>query len=208
MEITVRYAELKDYEALHRIFSGPRAIAGTLQLSLPSEEAWRKRLAEPPEGLYSLVGCVEGEMVCNLGLHTSPLAGACGTSAASVWPCARVGRARASRTALMEAALDLANNWLNLTRIELRVYMKNAEGMAFRSAKDPALGSSRSLQNKPLTSVVSHDNPDFEDLVQAIALLRCELHEDLEGHVGVGLQYSVPVAFQIVQTCPPTLQQL
>ena len=72
MEITVRHAEPKDYEALHRIFSGPRAIAGTLQLPLPSEEAWRKRLAEPPEGLYSLVGCVEGEVVGNLGLHTSP----------------------------------------------------------------------------------------------------------------------------------------
>lgn len=109
MEITVRHAEPKDYEALHRIFSGPRAIAGTLQLPLPSKEAWRERLAEVPEGLYSLVGCVEGEVVGNLGLHTSPLAGACGTSAALVWPCARTGRARASRTALMEAALDLAN---------------------------------------------------------------------------------------------------
>ena len=72
MEITVRHAEPKDYEALHRIFSGPRAIAGTLQLPLPSAEAWRKRLAEPPEGLYSLVGCAEGEVVGNLGLHTSP----------------------------------------------------------------------------------------------------------------------------------------
>ena len=70
--ITVRHAEPKDYEALHRIFSGPRAIVGTLQLSLPSEEAWRERLAEPLEGLYSLVGCVEGEVVGNLGLHTSP----------------------------------------------------------------------------------------------------------------------------------------
>jgi putative acetyltransferase len=31
-------------------------------------------------------------------------------------------------TALMEAALDLADNWLNLTRIELRVYVDNAAG--------------------------------------------------------------------------------
>jgi hypothetical protein len=38
----------------------------------PSKEAWRERLAEPLEGLYSLVGCVEGEVVGNLGLHTSP----------------------------------------------------------------------------------------------------------------------------------------
>ena len=72
MEITVRHAEPKDYEALHRIFSGPRAISGTLQLPLPSAEAWRKRLAEPPEGLFLLVACVEGEVVGNLGLETSP----------------------------------------------------------------------------------------------------------------------------------------
>jgi putative acetyltransferase len=30
----------------------------------------------------------------------------------------------------MEAALDLADNWLNLTRIELRVYVDNAAGIA------------------------------------------------------------------------------
>jgi L-phenylalanine/L-methionine N-acetyltransferase len=33
-------------------------------------------------------------------------------------------------TALMEAALDLADNWLNLTRIELNVYTDNEIGIA------------------------------------------------------------------------------
>jgi L-phenylalanine/L-methionine N-acetyltransferase len=33
-------------------------------------------------------------------------------------------------TELMEAALDLADNWLNLTRIELRVYVDNAPAIA------------------------------------------------------------------------------
>jgi putative acetyltransferase len=33
-------------------------------------------------------------------------------------------------TALMEAALDLADNWLNLTRVELSVYTDNAAGVA------------------------------------------------------------------------------
>src|SRR3712207_9346998 len=33
-------------------------------------------------------------------------------------------------TALMEAALDLADNWLGLTRIELNVYTDNAAGVA------------------------------------------------------------------------------
>ena len=33
-------------------------------------------------------------------------------------------------TALMEAALDLADNWLNLTRVELTVYTDNEAGIA------------------------------------------------------------------------------
>ncbi len=58
MEIKVRHTEPEDYEAVHRIFSGPKVIAGTLQLPFPSAEAWRERLADTPEGLYSLVACV------------------------------------------------------------------------------------------------------------------------------------------------------
>ena len=38
MEISVRHADPEDYEALHRIFSGPAAVAGTLQLPLPPRE--------------------------------------------------------------------------------------------------------------------------------------------------------------------------
>jgi hypothetical protein len=37
----------------------------------------------------------------------------------------------------MEAALDLADNWLNLTRIELRVYVDNAAAAAFQNPKTP-----------------------------------------------------------------------
>jgi L-phenylalanine/L-methionine N-acetyltransferase len=47
--------------------------------------------------------------------------------AASGWPYATTGRGVG--TALMEAALDLADKWLNLTRIELRVYVDNAAGI-------------------------------------------------------------------------------
>jgi hypothetical protein len=35
MEIGIRRAEPDDYEALHRIFSGPRVVEGTLQLPFP-----------------------------------------------------------------------------------------------------------------------------------------------------------------------------
>ena len=43
-------------------------MAGTLQMPFPRAEMWRERLSEPPEGLYSLVACVEGEVVGSLGL--------------------------------------------------------------------------------------------------------------------------------------------
>jgi L-phenylalanine/L-methionine N-acetyltransferase len=72
MNITVRHSEPEDYKELHRIFSGPKAVAGTLQMPFPRAEMWRERLSEPPEGLYSLVACVEGEVVGSLGLETSP----------------------------------------------------------------------------------------------------------------------------------------
>ena len=51
IDITVRHSEPEDYKALHRIFSGPRAIAGTLQMPFPRAEMRRERLSEPPDGL-------------------------------------------------------------------------------------------------------------------------------------------------------------
>jgi putative acetyltransferase len=129
-QVIVRHAEPDDYQALHRIFSGPKAIAGTVQLPLPSAEAWRKRLVESPEGLFSLVACVDDEVVGSLGLETSPTrwrmrhVGSIGMAVRDDWQGKGVG------TALMEAALDLADNWLNLTRIELRVYVDNSAAVA------------------------------------------------------------------------------
>jgi len=130
VEITVRHAEPSDAEALHRIMSGPWAAAGTLQLPLQPAEVWRRRLAEPPEGLFMLVACVEGEVVGNLGLHTSPNrprirhAGSIGMAVHDEWQGKGVG------TALLGTALDLADNWLNLSRVELTVYTDNAAGIA------------------------------------------------------------------------------
>ncbi|HEX2741669.1 MAG TPA: GNAT family N-acetyltransferase, partial [Rubrobacter sp.] len=130
MDITVRRAEPGDYEALHRIISDPKAIAGTMQLPLPSAEKWRKRLSEPSEDQHSLVACVDGEVVGNLGLETYSTrwrmrhTGRIGMAVRDDWQGQGVG------TALMEAALDLADNWLNLTRIELHVYVDNAAGIA------------------------------------------------------------------------------
>jgi len=130
MEITVRHAEPDDTEAIHRILSGTRAMAGTMQLPLQSVEDVRKRFfSETREGLYHLVACVDEEVVGHLGLETLTRprrrhVGEIGMAVRDDWQGRGVG------TALMEAALDLADNWLNLTRIELEVYTDNTAGIA------------------------------------------------------------------------------
>ncbi len=125
MDITIRRTEPGDAEAIAKIFSGPKAVWGTLQIPYPSVEQWRKKLTEPPEGFYSLVACVDGEVVGNLGLHTNPNrprrhhAAGIGIVVRDDWQGKGVG------TALMQAAVDLADKWLNLTRLELEVYTDN-----------------------------------------------------------------------------------
>ena len=119
--VVVRRAEPSDAEAIHTTFLGARAIAGTLQLPYPSVEMWRRRLAEGVSTDYLLVATIAGEVVGNLGLR-----------AASKSPRRRhvgdVGMAvrddrqrRGVGTALMHAAIELADGWLNYQRLELTV---------------------------------------------------------------------------------------
>jgi L-phenylalanine/L-methionine N-acetyltransferase len=125
MTISIRRAEPGDYEAVQRVYAGPKAVWGTLQVPFPSAETWRKRLAEPAEGVFLLVACVDNEVVGQLGLHTHPNAprrghvGEIGMAVRDDWQGKGVG------TALMQAAIDLADKWLNLSRLELQVYTDN-----------------------------------------------------------------------------------
>lgn len=126
MTFTIRRTEPSDYEAVQQIYAGPKAIWGTLQSPFSSLEQWRKRLAEPPEGLVSLVACVESEVVGQLSLQTFPNrprrrhVGQIGMAVRDDW------QGKGAGTALMQAAVDLADKWLNLTRLELEVYTDNA----------------------------------------------------------------------------------
>ena len=125
INFTIRRAEPEDYKSMHQIFTNPKVIRGTLQLPFPSAELWRKRFAEPPEGTFNLLVCVEDEIVGQLGLHTFPNhprrrhAGQIGMAVRDDW------HGKGAGTALIAAAVDLADKWLNLMRLELDVYTDN-----------------------------------------------------------------------------------
>ncbi|HLY26711.1 MAG TPA: GNAT family N-acetyltransferase [Aggregatilineales bacterium] len=125
MDFIVRRAVPEDYQAVHRIFTGPKVIWGTAQLPFPSPELWHKRLTDPAEGIVFLVACASEEVVGHLGLHTNPTwsrrrhSAGIGMAVRDDWQGKGVG------TALMQAAVDLADKWLNLCRLELQVYVDN-----------------------------------------------------------------------------------
>ena len=125
MSFLIRRAEPDDYEAVRQVFAGPKVVWGTLQLPFASAESWRKRLAEPGEGTYFLVACANDEVIGQLGLHTFPNvprrrhAGWIGMAVRDDW------QGKGAGGALVQAAIDLASNWLNLTRLELEVYTDN-----------------------------------------------------------------------------------
>lgn len=126
IDIHIRRATPDDAEAIARIFDTPRAVAGTLQIPHMSVESRRKRLSELDDGSYPLAAVVDGEVVGQLTLHSTSRSprrkhvGSLGMAVRDDWQGRGVG------TALMIACIDLADNWLNLRRLELEVFVDNA----------------------------------------------------------------------------------
>jgi putative acetyltransferase len=123
-EITVRAREPGDIEAITALMNCPGVVAGTLQLPYQSVEARRERFAHQAD-VYSLVAELDGRVIGLLGLH--PEAGPRRRH------CAGIGmsvhddyQGRGVGAALLAAAVDLADNWLGLRRLELTVFADNA----------------------------------------------------------------------------------
>jgi len=129
MDIEIRHAEPDDIEAIHQIYIQPMVVWGTLQLPYSSVESQRQRLSKPDDGSYTLVACVDGEIVGHLKLRTFPNSprrkhiGSIGMSVHDQWQGKGVG------TALMETVVGFADQWLNLSRLELSLYVDNEPGM-------------------------------------------------------------------------------
>jgi putative acetyltransferase len=128
--ILVRRAEARDAEAIAATFASPLAVAGTLQLPFPSTAKWANWIAELAAEDHLLVAQVAGEVVGNLGLQPaskSPRrrhAGTIGMAVRDDWHGRGVG------TALLEAGIDLADNWIGYSRLELTAYTDNAAALA------------------------------------------------------------------------------
>jgi putative acetyltransferase len=123
-QVVIRPVEPEDFGALRDIYAQPRACHWTLQMPFPSAELWRGRLANPDPNRRLLAAWLEERLVGNIGLvlEANPRrrhAASIGMGVHDDFAGRGVGRA------MMNAVLDLADNWLGLTRLELTVFADN-----------------------------------------------------------------------------------
>ena len=128
-DVIIRYSEPEDYKGVHFVYSSPQAMSETLGLPFSSEQAWRAELARGRDDNVSIVACVQDEIVGHLALsiYMNPRtrhAGHLGIAVRDDWQGKGIG------AELMKACVDLADNWLDLTRLDLRVYVDNAPAIA------------------------------------------------------------------------------
>lgn len=127
--VQIRHVEFTDYPALRRLFSHPQVYRDTLQLPLPSEEMWAKRIKDFPAGMHSLVACIDEEIVGQLTIEANQRARRKHVATFGIAVDANYcGKGIGS--ALMAAMIDLSDNWLNIQRIELTVFVDNLAAIA------------------------------------------------------------------------------
>ncbi|EJN34079.1 acetyltransferase, ribosomal protein N-acetylase [Pseudomonas sp. GM78] len=106
------------------LYNDPAVTRQVLQMPYQSVEAWRKRLEADNVRSVKLVALHQGVVVGELGLEQFSRirrshAGSFGMGVAPAWQGKGVG------SQLLAAALDIADNWMNLRRVELSVYADN-----------------------------------------------------------------------------------
>ncbi|KPW17324.1 GNAT family acetyltransferase [Pseudomonas cannabina pv. alisalensis] len=117
-------------EGVTALYNQSAVCRQVLQMPYQSIEVWRKRLTDSTDRHLKLVALNGDEVIGNIGLEQYARSrqshvGSIGMGVASAWQGKGVG------SMLLAAALDVADNWMNLHRVELTVYADNeaAQGL-------------------------------------------------------------------------------
>ena len=122
--ITLERFNESHIEGITALYNDPAVARQVLQMPFQSTEVWRQRLMPDNERAVKLVALHQGSIIGNIGLEQylrirRSHAGSFGMGVAVAWQGKGVG------SKLLAAALDIADNWMNLQRVELSVYADN-----------------------------------------------------------------------------------
>lgn len=129
MSITHPTISIEPLTALHldgitALYRDPAVCRQVLQMPYQSVDVWRKRLEMSTDRRIPLVAVHEGQVIGNISLEQyirirQSHVGTIGMGVASAWQGKGVG------SRLMQAALAVADDWMNLRRVELTVFADN-----------------------------------------------------------------------------------
>jgi len=121
--LTIRALEPGDWQEVAVLMGLTKVRWGTLRLPFTSREQWRKKIENPPDGMTRIVAEFDGRMVGNAGLlqfkGRRSHVGEIGMAVHDEFCGRGIG------SALLAALIDLSDNWLDLKRLELTVYVDN-----------------------------------------------------------------------------------
>lgn len=128
-KINVRHSEARDAQGIKQVYQCKNAYSNTLQLPFPDGAVWESRITNIPDNIYSFVAELNDEIVGNLGFEVfvnsrRRHAGSFGMGVKDEYQNKGVG------SALMSSMIELADNWLNLRRLELTVFVDNEPAIA------------------------------------------------------------------------------
>ncbi len=130
--ITVRRARPADAADFARMMASPEVYANLMQLPMPTEETWRKRLegqTDPDRDPLHVVAVLDGQVVGSAGLH--PVARVRRQHAANLGISVDMKtQGRGVGTALMQTLCNYADSWAQILRIELTVFTDNTRAIA------------------------------------------------------------------------------
>jgi putative acetyltransferase len=123
-EAIVRAVEPEDYPMLKAIYEQPDVLSNTLQLPFPSVQLWKDRISNQRPGTHMLIACVDDVGVGHIGLTVDANArrrhaGYLGMGVHDDFAGRGIGEL------LLRSSLNMADAWLNLTRLELTVFADN-----------------------------------------------------------------------------------
>jgi len=130
-QVKIRAFEMTDWEDVAELFLAPNCQWGTLQLPYQSRDRIKQKLENPPLSIHRLVAIIEQNQKSKVvGLISlQPLSdrrshvGQLGMFVHDNYQNQGIG------SQLMAAIIDLAENWLNLKRLELQVNTDNASAI-------------------------------------------------------------------------------
>ena len=122
--ITIRHLEPADVPQVHALYAGEHAYSDTLQLPFQSVATWQKKLECSHPGAVCLVAVQGDEIVGQLGLDVSqsPRRRHVATFGMGVKSTVQ---GRGVGSALVSAAVEVCEKWMNVSRIEIEVYTEN-----------------------------------------------------------------------------------